>query len=440
MLNGGRAAHNYDVQRVYTVHGGSAFKGNKKFDDEWAKVIKDIINGVITVLVVWKTDRIDRKLQTYQMIKEIVEAGGRVEFVTQPHLNDLSTMGGRVALKIQEEVAHEESKTKSDRAIMTRDYLRAAGSITSRPPFGYAIVGERKAKRFEVVESLRPIVVEIFNRCIAGDSLETIARWLDSKGVPTHRGGKWAKPTVKTILINRAYMGYIQSDEGKTIGTCPVIIDADSWKAANNALHSRPKRGPSRNVEKALCAGSIFCPRCTNDSPMYRLRGGRPNGRIYYYRCAGRGAQAHGCGLMVRLDKVDAAVDESMLSNHNTIMRRIFVPGHNHDAEIADVNFRITQLNPEALTDDEYDAALKALRAERDSYKAMPPTPDTWVREPLTDASGSPVTYAAQWAAADFARKREILKEWRITAQNIEIDGQRYPNVTMVPLWAQLDD
>ena len=38
----------------------------------WSQVIKDIINGVFTVLVVWKTDRIDRKLQTYEMIKEVV--------------------------------------------------------------------------------------------------------------------------------------------------------------------------------------------------------------------------------------------------------------------------------------------------------------------------------------------------------------------------------
>jgi hypothetical protein len=47
-------------------------------------------SGRITVLVVWKTDRIDRKLNTIHMIKEAVEAGSRIEFVTQPHLNDLS--------------------------------------------------------------------------------------------------------------------------------------------------------------------------------------------------------------------------------------------------------------------------------------------------------------------------------------------------------------
>lgn len=429
------SARNYDVKRVYTVHGGSAFKGNKKFDDEWAKVIRDISRGVITVLVVWKTDRIDRKLQTYHMIKEVVEAGGRIEFVTQPHLNDLSTMGGRVALKIQEEMAYEESKIKSDRAIMTRDNLRSAGTITSRPPFGYVIVGEKKSKRFEVIEKLRPVIVEIFNRCIAGDSLMTIAMWLDSTAISTYRGGKWAKPTVKTIITNRAYMSYIQTDSGKTIGTCPVIIDADIWKAANNALHSRPKRGPQKNVEKALCAGSIFCPRCKNDSPMYRLRGGRAPSFIYYYRCAGRGAQARGCSLMVRLDAVDASVDEVMSSRHDFIKQRVFIPGHNHDAQIADVNFRITQLNPEAMDDDEYDGALKALRAERDRYKAMPAAPDSWTSTIVTDAHGNPVTYAAKWAAADFAGKREMLKEWRITAENSVIDGKRSASVIMVPRW-----
>jgi DNA invertase Pin-like site-specific DNA recombinase len=431
--------HEYDVQRVYTVHGSSAFKGNKKFDDEWAKVIRDINSGVITVLVVWKTDRIDRKLQTMNMLEEVRQAGGRVEFVTQPHLNELTTMGGRIALNVQQEIAHEESRTKSDRAIMTRDNLRAAGSITSRPPFGYVVVGERKAKRFEVVDKLRPVIIEIFNHCIAGDSLETIARWLDSEGIPTSRGGKWSKPTIKDIINNRVYIGYIQDNSGRTIGTCPAIIDAAIWKAAGDKLHSRPKRGPQQNVDKALCAGSIFCGQCAKDSPMYRLRGGRPNGRIFYYRCAGRGAQARGCGTMVRLDAVDAAVDESMSSDHRTIMKRVFVPGHNHAAEIADVDFRISQVSPEGLSRDEWLAKLQPLWDEKDAYEKVEDVPDDWTTEAVTDANGNPITYAAKWAASDFAGKREMLKEWKITAENVVIDGKRSASVVMVPRWEAWD-
>ena len=53
----------YDVRKTFTINGASAFKGNKRFDAEWAQVLKDITNGVFTVLVVWKTDRIKPRLR-----------------------------------------------------------------------------------------------------------------------------------------------------------------------------------------------------------------------------------------------------------------------------------------------------------------------------------------------------------------------------------------
>jgi hypothetical protein len=131
---------------------------------------------------------------------------------------------------------------------------------------------------------------------------------------------------------------------------------------------------------------------------------------------------------MVRLEEVDAAVDEAMRGNYQPILKRLYSPGHNHDAQIADVNFRIKQLDPEAMTDDEYDATLKALRAERDSYAAVPAVPDTW----KTVDTGE--TYAGKWEASDFEGKRAMLKETKITASWYEIDGQRYPQVVIVPL------
>jgi DNA invertase Pin-like site-specific DNA recombinase len=425
------SAHDYDVKRIYTVHGGSAFKGNKKFDDEWAKVIRDIINGVITVLVVWKTDRIDRKLNTYQMIKEVVEAGGRVEFVTQPHLNDLSHMGGRVALKVQEEVAYEESVVKSDRTLNTHAILRSNGFITGRPMFGYTIVGAKKSKRYEVDENLRPIVVEIFNRCIAGDSLVTIARWLDSKGIATPRGGLWSAASLRNVIRSRAYMGYITNGDGKVVGTCPLIIDADSHKLANTKLSSRPKRGPALPENKKLCSDRLSCARC--GSPMYHQKTGSMN--YSYYRCNGSGPARKGCGNMIRIEGVDAAVDESMSADHRPIQKRTYIPGHNHDAEIADVDFRITQLSPEGLTRAEYMVKLQALWDEKESYEHMEDVPDNWTTEEVKDADGNVVTYASAWRSADFQSKRAMLKEWKITAEWMEIDGLRYPIVVMVPLW-----
>ena len=60
----------------------------------------------------------------------------------------------------------------------------------------------------------------------------------------------------------------------------------------------------------------------------------------------------------------------------------------------------------------------------------MPFVADSWERK------DTGVTYAEKWAASDDDGKREMLKEMHITACWQEIDGKRYPSVTMVPLWA----
>jgi DNA invertase Pin-like site-specific DNA recombinase len=432
--------HGYDVRKTFTIHGASAFKGNKKFDAMWAEVIRDITNGAFTVLVVWKTNRIDRKLQTYQMIREVVEAGGRIEFVSQSHLNDLSTMAGRVALKIEEEIAYGESKNKSDDAKRTLDNHIADGAISSRPPFGYAVEGEKHRKVFVVIESLRGIVETIFAKCIAGDSLITIAKWLDAEGIPTARGSKWSNTTLKKIISNTAYMGYVTDKNGKVVATCPVIIDADIHKAANNALSSRPKRGPVLAKNRSLLSGLLVCPRCEGNSPMHRIScndgpvladGSRA--KTYFYRCSGRGPQRKGCGNMVRLADVDAEVEQIMSEYDKPIRTRVYIPGHNHDAEIADVDYRISKLSPEGLSRDEFLAKQNELWDEKEALQNMPHVDDDW------DWVDTGETYASKWAAFDLAGdidgKREMLKEWHITATWDEIDGKRFPMVSMVPLW-----
>jgi DNA invertase Pin-like site-specific DNA recombinase len=411
--------HGYDVKETYTVHGGSAFKGNAKFDAEWARVLKDIANGVFTVLVVWKTDRIDRKLETYKRIREVVEAGGRIEFVTEPHLNDLSTMGGRVALKIQEEIAYGESEKKQHAAHRTLANHKATGAISTRPPFGYAVEGSKHGKYFVIVESLRSIVETIFAKCKAGDSLVTIAKWLDSEGIKTARGGKWSASALKNIINNTAYMGYIQNDDGKTIGTCPVIIDAATHRAANAALKTRPARGPILAENRPLCSQALNCPHCGINSPMHRISckvgpvladGSRA--KADYYRCAGRGAQRKGCGNMVRLTLVDAAVNYLMGNTDIPIMKREYVPGHNHDAEIADVDYRISQLSPEGLTRAEYQEKLNVLWDEKEALENMPHVDDTWKLVQVKDDDGNPATYASKWAASDIDGRRDMLKEY----------------------------
>ena len=52
-------SHDYDVRKTYQLHGKSASKG--KQDKAIAEVIADMHAGVIRVLVVWQSSRIERK-------------------------------------------------------------------------------------------------------------------------------------------------------------------------------------------------------------------------------------------------------------------------------------------------------------------------------------------------------------------------------------------
>jgi DNA invertase Pin-like site-specific DNA recombinase len=440
-------SHRYNLTRTYTVHGKSAFKGNRQFDEAWARVITDMANGVISVLVVWKQDRIDRKLNTFRMLEQAVKAGGRVEFVTQPHLNDLTTMGGRIALKVQEEIAYAESKDKSDRVRIKQAALRKAKSLVGRPPFGYRVAVAGTGKTIVPTPEGIKYVPEIFRRAADGETLMSVAKWLDSEGVKPliwkawikknaeKRGSepKWSPKSIAQIIRRPTYVGERQDASGITELEVKPLVDAKLWMDANKRLDAAPatgKRGPSVH-EQSLLTGAFECARC--GAPMYRVYCGRGSWRKPYYRCHGKLPQPKGCGMLVSAQLADAEIDEMMASNLNFVRTTKFIPGDNHDAEIAQIDRELLRLPAKLLPYKEEDAERARLRAERDRLASLPATDDRY-EFPILIENGEPVTYASKWQASDIDGQRAMLRENRITFRWDEGDGIRFPRFLMVPI------
>lgn len=421
----------YDVRVTYTVHGGSAFKGNRKFDQTWAQVLADIKSGVIRVLVVWKQDRLDRKLATFQMLAQVVEAGGRVEFVTQPHLNDLTTMGGRIALKVEEEIAHAESQTKSDRNRIKIADLHATGSLHGRPCWGYEVACTqacgKTGKECKHVKTLRATpeglkyVPEVYRRIADGKSLAKVAEWLEAE-----TGRKWWAKSVLHLVRRTTYMGHRTDASGRTILTVPELVDADLWAKANARLDADPRKPGPRLAHRAMLTGVITCARC--GSPMYRLfSGGFGHGpRTVWYRCRQRGSDRKSCGMRVRCEQADAAVDLVASQADMHVMERRFVPGNGHQVELAEVEFKIRQLMTSGLDGDWVDKAA-ALKAEQDRLRALEPEPG---RVELTDTG---VTYAQVWAAQDDAWRSAWLR-----AQGFTVTASRERVTVGHPVWPKV--
>jgi site-specific DNA recombinase len=296
--------------------------------------------------------------------------------------------------------ARKEWEDIRERTMRATGELREAGKLTNRPPWGYKSFGEKYDHSMIPTELGREYIPEIFDRVIKCDSLGTIAAWLTSEGVPCSQAdGKWWAKTVGFIVRNPAYQGFRCAQDPKTkkygrvLFQCEPLVDAGIWRAANDALSTRPQRrhGGTVPANRAMLAGAIRCSMC--NGPMYRTPAGTTK-RVFYYRCAGRGAARKGCGNVVRVEAVDSAVNEIIAATFSTpVMVKHLIPGTDHSAELEAIRFEIKHLADRELPDDEHDAELTRLRAERDRLAALPKTEDRIELIPMKE------TYSQVWEA-----------------------------------------
>jgi DNA invertase Pin-like site-specific DNA recombinase len=393
--------HGYVVRKTCTLRGKSASKGqqDKALDD----MIEDMRRGVFTVLVVWASDRIERRgaYSAFDLARRVKQAGGRIEYVKDAYLNEANDMSD-VMLAMAATKDRLESKRKTERTTMVQSRIRQAGAFVGKPPFGYKVAGEKYARQLVPTDKGRLLIPEIYDRCIKGQSLATIGAWLEEE-----TGLQWWPRRVSGTLRNPVYRGVQEDDEGRPIHRCEALVDAAIWKRANDALHKHGKRGPE-SKQPALLSGVLFCgnPDCHDapDSPMYRHKGTRSG---EYYRCAGKGTQRKGCGNMVRLVTLDGLVDMCMKAHGKGLaIKDWFIePGTDHQAEVEEVRFEIRSVMMSDMPDDAIDKKVAELRAERDRLLALPTVPDRLVERPTGE------TYAGKWRRLNTQERGAWLRE-----------------------------
>ena len=301
---------------------------------------------------------------------------------------------------VTKRIAHQEWLATSERYRRMQTYLRNAGKLVGLPPWGYEVADADGGHKMLIpTDDGRTYIPEIFGRCIAGDSLGDIARWMDGKGVRATSGTKWWARTIGGIIRCTTYTGRRQDASGKTILTCEPLVDASTFRRANAALAGRPKRGPVDEQNRALLSGILRCPRC-DDSPMYRIAAGHENTHMYY-RCSGRGTQRRGCGNMIWVSAADALVSRFMASLTAPILRTIVIPGHDNQAKIDSLKMDLRGLDFDAP---DYDERHAQLRGELASLKDAPVTSD----ETVTESTGQ--TYGERWASLDESQRGAYLR------------------------------
>lgn len=121
------------------------------------------------------------------------------------------------------------------------------------------------------------VVQQIYQRYLAGDSLEGIADFLFQEGIPSPQGKeRWTRPVINSLLSNNKYIDYIVSFEDF------FLVQGEKGKRSNVDEYTG-KRKVTRYSSQNVLSGLLVCAEC---GANYR-RITRPSGEIVW-RCANR--------------------------------------------------------------------------------------------------------------------------------------------------------
>jgi site-specific DNA recombinase len=395
-------------------------------------------------IVAFDVSRLSREYFDLAWLRKWAEENHKKLYVIKERLrwpdNRDGTLWGVAA-----ERAYEERQEIIERITRELGALKEAGKLTGRPSFGYVSAGDRYDKRLIPTDAGRNYIPLIFQHCIDGWSLETIAGWLNDEGIKPVSGFWWPR-SISGLIRNPVYKGHrcerevVPPEEveeldgkiiryrygsiwvetprlqyGKTIHRCEPLVDAALWKRANEALAVHPKRGYTNRENRAMLATALLCPFCNDDSPMNRHKETSRNRPYFYYRCTGRGRERRSCGNQVRGELVDAAVNEIMSSTFDVpVMRHEIVYGNEAEieAELECIKLELKQLAATELDWEEEDRERARLRAEQTRVK------NTTVIEDRVELVETGDTYRELWERLSAPERGPWLVEngFRITA------------------------
>ena len=273
------------------------------------RLLADIEDGLIDVVVVYKIDRLSRSLMDFSKLVEVFDRNG-VTFVSVTQSFNTTTSMGRLTLNILLSFAQFEREVTAERI---RDKVRASRMkgiwMGGVPPLGYVV----KDRKLIVNPDNAAHVRWVFHRFIEIGSATILARELEDRGITSYRGNRIDKKFIYRLLNNRVYIGEAVHKGSSYPGEHAAIIDRAVWDKAHSILAESPRKraANTRAATPALLKGLLYGPDGAAFSPTHTRKGGR----LYRYYVS-QTVLKHGAGSCsisrVPAGKIEAAVIDKL--------------------------------------------------------------------------------------------------------------------------------
>ena len=250
--------------------------------EQFAEMMTRIEAGEASGILAWHPDRLARNSIDGGRVIYAVDTS-KISSLRFPTFWFEPTPQGLFMLQ----VAFGQSKYYSDN--LTQNVKRGMrqkvrrGEWLTKAPFGY--VNNPKTRNIEPHPVHSKIIVKAFEEYAKGEhGLVSLANFLALHGVTTGKGTPLGKASIKRILTNRAYLGFVRHHDEWFDGSFAPIISPKLFEVVQKVLVQR-ERPRKRKVKHDFPFVGIFaCGEC-GSMITAQWATGKCGGKYRYYRC-----------------------------------------------------------------------------------------------------------------------------------------------------------
>ena len=273
------------------------------------QLLQDATENKFDLVIVWKLNRISRKLLDILNIVELLNKHN-IAFRSLTENFETETPSGKLQLNIMGAIGEFERETIAENVKMGLLARAKEGRWNGGVVLGYDLVElnnegkKRKNTVLKINEKEANTVRRIFELYSQGHGYKAVVNRVNKEGHKTKRNGEFAVSTVKEILQNPVYIGKIRynvrQDWSKkrrnNINANPIlsdgihepIIDVETWNKVQVILKERSKKHNKIYDSEFPLTGILRCPVCGAGMTISRSTAKRKDGtrRINeYYSC-----------------------------------------------------------------------------------------------------------------------------------------------------------
>lgn len=307
------------------VYADEGITGTKADRDGFQAMLKACSDGEIDMIITKSTSRFARNtvmlLETVRYLNSI----GVDVFFEKENIHSMSG-DGELMLSILASFAQAESLSASENQRWRVKKAFENGEVLNwRFLMGYDIGKDS----VEINEEEAKLVREVFRRFNAGESMASIARRLNERGLSGTHGAPWKTQSVRNMLANEKYTGnallwksfrnnHVEKKKTRNRGefpryfakaSHPAIIDDETFARAKERLDEFQSIADQRAPKKeSVFSGVIRCGNC--GANYIRIK----NHQYFAWNCGTykrRGKAACG-GLQIREDILERAAADAM--------------------------------------------------------------------------------------------------------------------------------